>query len=55
MNGDDGWYLHPPEPAGPPDPPSNWAAKREMKMAFLLLGFHPRVVHRKGEDRGPER
>lgn len=39
MNGDDGWYLHHPEPAGPPHLPSNWAAMREMNMALLLLGF----------------
>lgn len=39
MNGAGGWCLHLPQPAAPPDPPSNWAAKREMNMAFLLLGW----------------
>lgn len=40
MNGDGGWYLLLPEPAGPPDPPSNWAAKERNEYGFFLFwGF----------------
>lgn len=55
MNGDGGWYLLLPEPAGPPDPPSNWAAKRGLNMAFPLPGLYPQVFHRRNTSSVPRR